>query len=105
MTVETEQDIEGLKYIGRIVGLTLKKMQNAACPGITTQELDDIGRAFLEEHGARSGRRGIHLLTRPRRPLAGRIRTLPAFADVSGRSGKPPRYFPTPASRIRRGHR
>lgn len=54
MTVETEQDIEGLKYIGRIVGLTLKKMQNAACPGITTQELDDIGRAFLEEHGARS---------------------------------------------------
>ncbi len=54
MTIETEQDLEGIKRIGRIVGLALKEMQQQAEPGMTTRELDEIGQDFLHCHGARS---------------------------------------------------
>lgn len=54
MTVETEQDLLGLMRIGRIVGLTVRHMQEAVRPGMTTRELDAIGARFLSKHGARS---------------------------------------------------
>lgn len=54
MTVENEADVRGLLAIGRIVGLTLQHMIRQVEPGITTAELDAIGAAFLESHGARS---------------------------------------------------
>jgi methionyl aminopeptidase len=54
MTVDTERDLEGLKKIGQIVGMTLQEMIKHVEPGITTKELDDIGAAFMEKHGARS---------------------------------------------------
>ncbi len=54
MTIEDEQDLAGLLRIGRIVGLTLRHMQAAVQPGMTTAELDEIGAAFLRAHGARS---------------------------------------------------
>jgi methionyl aminopeptidase len=54
MTIESEKDLVGLMRIGRIVGLTIQKMKESLRPGITTKELDDIGAAFLKQHGARS---------------------------------------------------
>jgi methionyl aminopeptidase len=54
MTVETETDLLALKLIGKIVGSALKEMLIRTEPGMTTQELDDIGRRYLELHGARS---------------------------------------------------
>ncbi len=54
MSIDSEKDIIGLMRIGRVVGLTLKHMQAALEPGMTTAELDAIGAAFLEEHGAQS---------------------------------------------------
>ncbi|MDD3518790.1 MAG: type I methionyl aminopeptidase [Chromatiales bacterium] len=54
MTIETQQDIEGLRRIGRIVALVLQEMERQARPGMTTRELDAIGRAELDRHGARS---------------------------------------------------
>jgi methionyl aminopeptidase len=54
MTVENEQDLLGLMRIGRVVGETLKHMQAAVRPGMTTGELDAIGAAFLKQHGAQS---------------------------------------------------
>lgn len=54
MTIESDKDMAGLLRIGKIVGLTLKKMQAACRPGITTGELDAIGAAFLKAEGARS---------------------------------------------------
>lgn len=54
MTVETEQDLLNLLKIGRIVTLTMQHMAKHLEPGITTRELDDIGAAYLEKHGARS---------------------------------------------------
>lgn len=54
MTVETEKELEGLKAIGQIVGMTIQYMAEHMQPGMTTAELDAIGAAFLAQHGARS---------------------------------------------------
>ena len=54
MTADSQKDIESLKSIGRICAETLRKMMNATRAGMTTRELDEIGRAFLEARGARS---------------------------------------------------
>ncbi len=54
MTIDNENDLEALKRIGAIVANTLAAMGKALEPGMTTRELDDIGRALLEREGARS---------------------------------------------------
>lgn len=54
MTIETQDDVEGLKRIGKIVSVTLQHMLDAAEPGMTTRELDLLGERLLAEHGARS---------------------------------------------------
>ena len=54
MTADSDQDIEALKAIGHICAETLRKMMAAARAGMTTRELDDIGRRLLEAEGARS---------------------------------------------------
>ncbi|MFL5733937.1 MAG: type I methionyl aminopeptidase [Chloroflexia bacterium] len=54
MSIESEQDLEGLKRSGRVVALTVQEMARHLKPGITTKELDDIGAAFLRMNGARS---------------------------------------------------
>lgn len=55
MIVKTEAELEGLKKIGKIVANCLHYMAKQMEPGMTTKELDDLGGAFLEKHGARSG--------------------------------------------------
>lgn len=54
MTIETQQDIVCLKIIGKIVADTLKLMMKEAKPGMTTHELDEIGRVYLEKFNAKS---------------------------------------------------
>ena len=54
MTIETRQDIVQLKIIGKIVKDTLQLMIKEAKPGMTTLELDEIGKTNLEKHGAKS---------------------------------------------------
>lgn len=54
MTITTEAELDRLKAIGRICALARDAMAAALRPGITTQELDDIGRRILDENGARS---------------------------------------------------
>lgn len=54
MTIRDEDDLEKLKEAGRVVARTLSAMGKALEPGITTRELDDLGRKLLEEAGARS---------------------------------------------------
>ncbi|MBM3181219.1 MAG: type I methionyl aminopeptidase [Chloroflexi bacterium] len=53
MTANSEKDIKYLKAIGRVVALALKKMMKDAKPGMTTAELDHIGKEFLEKEGAK----------------------------------------------------
>ncbi|MCU0829521.1 MAG: type I methionyl aminopeptidase [Tabrizicola sp.] len=54
MTITHEAELDGLKAIGRIVANTLQGMAQAMEPGMTTGELDGIGRAMLEAVGAYS---------------------------------------------------
>jgi methionyl aminopeptidase len=54
MIVDSEEDIKHLKTIGHICAMTLKKMMEDAKPGITTGELDNIGKEFLANEGATS---------------------------------------------------
>jgi methionyl aminopeptidase len=53
VTVSSDDDLIGLKRIGRIVADTLELMGRAIEPGITERELDRIGRDSLEAVGAR----------------------------------------------------
>ena len=52
MTISNEDELELLKAIGRIVAKTLNAMGAALEPGMTTAELDAIGRKLLEQAGA-----------------------------------------------------
>jgi len=54
VTIETRQDIVQLKVIGKIVKETLQLMMKAAKPGMTTGELDVIGKNNLDKYGAKS---------------------------------------------------
>lgn len=54
MTISSEKELEALRRIGQIVAAVLRDMGAALEPGITTRELDEIGRAGLEARGARS---------------------------------------------------
>ncbi|GLK63709.1 methionine aminopeptidase [Paracoccus kondratievae] len=54
MTITNQDELDGLKEIGRIVANTMQAMAKAMEPGMTTRELDEIGRALLEREGALS---------------------------------------------------
>ncbi len=54
MTIDNENDLKELRAIGRIVYETMMLMRKHLKAGITTRELDHIGRKNLEKYGARS---------------------------------------------------
>src|SRR5579864_1667257 len=60
MSIETSKDLLSLMKIGRIVGLTLQRMQARIRAGMTTAELDAIGAEFLAQHGARPAPRLVY---------------------------------------------
>lgn len=54
MVITTEEELQKLKDIGRLCGVAVETMAKALEPGITTRELDLIGRKVLEDNGAQS---------------------------------------------------
>lgn len=52
MTITHQDEFDGLQSAGRIVANTLQAMARALEPGMTTAELDAIGRACLDRQGA-----------------------------------------------------
>jgi methionyl aminopeptidase len=60
MTMDLQQDLTGLRQIGRIVDLALAEMQRQTQPGMTTAELDAVGAAVLDAHGANATPRRIY---------------------------------------------
>ncbi|QTH41845.1 type I methionyl aminopeptidase [Cohnella sp. LGH] len=54
MIAQSPQDIDQLKKIGKIVALTIEEMKKRTQPGMTTRQLDLIGRDVLLSHGAAS---------------------------------------------------
>jgi methionyl aminopeptidase len=54
MVISTEEELTKLKEIGRLCAQAMETMAKALEPGITTRELDAIGRKLLEDNGAQS---------------------------------------------------
>jgi methionyl aminopeptidase len=54
MTIETEEQLERLRLVGRVVAAVCRLMGSRLEPGMTTRELDEIGRVALEREGCRS---------------------------------------------------
>jgi methionyl aminopeptidase len=54
MTITHQDDLDGLRRIGRIVANAMHAMAKAMQPGMTTRELDEIGRKLLDHEGAAS---------------------------------------------------
>jgi methionyl aminopeptidase len=54
MTIKSKSDLASMRAVGRLVGRALREMRSAVRPGMTTEQLDDVGAAFLRRRGARS---------------------------------------------------
>jgi methionyl aminopeptidase len=54
MTIQSKSDLTSMRAVGRLVALALREMRAAVVPGMTTEQLDDVGAKFLRRHGARS---------------------------------------------------
>ena len=55
MSVDTPEELRGLRAAGQVVARTIRAMRRGVRPGITTGELDAIARREFERAGARSG--------------------------------------------------
>ena len=54
MSIQDEQELEGLKAAGRVVRQVLLAMKAGVRPGVSTRELDDIAAGVMRENGAQS---------------------------------------------------
>ncbi|HEY4216132.1 MAG TPA: type I methionyl aminopeptidase [Gemmatimonadaceae bacterium] len=54
MTIESTSDLAGMRAVGKLVARALQEMRASLAPGMTTEQLDDVGARFLRKHGARS---------------------------------------------------
>lgn len=52
MIVKTDEELEGLRVIGKIVAEIRETLKDATVPGITTKELDDMAGRLFSEKGA-----------------------------------------------------
>jgi methionyl aminopeptidase len=54
MSINTPEELEGLRAAGAVVRAMLAAMQEQVRPGVSTGELDEIGAEVMRRHGARS---------------------------------------------------
>ena len=55
MSVDTPEELRGLRAAGQVVAQTIRAMRRGVGPGVTTRELDEIARKEFRRAGARSG--------------------------------------------------
>ena len=55
MSIETPEQLEGLRRAGAVVAEVLRVLEAAVRPGVTTGELDGLAAETMAAHGARSG--------------------------------------------------
>lgn len=53
-TIHAPEDFEGMRKAGRLAAACLDMLTEHVAPGVTTQSLDDLARAFVFDHGALS---------------------------------------------------
>lgn len=100
MSVDTPEQLEGLKRAGQLVASTLRSLREAVVPGVSTGELDALAAAAFAARGARSGPiltygypasicvsvddEVVHGIPGQRRPQAGQLVTLDVAAELDG---------------------
>ena len=115
MSIDSDDDLQALRRIGRLVAEALAAMERAVAPGITTADLDAIGAAVLTAAGARSapqlvyGFPGFNLLSvndeivhgipGRRRLAAGDVLKLDVTAELDGYIADAARTIVLPPSR------
>nr|WKN35163.1 type I methionyl aminopeptidase [Tunicatimonas sp. TK19036] len=52
MSIQTTQELEGMKRISEAVGETLRRMREYAQPGMSTYQLDQYGYSIMQSYGA-----------------------------------------------------
>lgn len=55
MSIDTPEELEGMRRVGALVAETLRAMRDAVRPGVTTGALDEVAAAVFARHGAQSG--------------------------------------------------
>jgi methionyl aminopeptidase len=55
MSVDSPEQLRGLRSVGQVVAETLHVLRGAVTPGVTTAELDRLAAETFARHGARSG--------------------------------------------------
>ena len=63
IAIRKADEIAKLKRAGEIVGHTLHYLQNLIKPGMTLKEIDQLGEAFIREHGAEPSFKGLYGFT------------------------------------------
>ena len=100
MSIDTPEELAGLKAAGAVVAEALREMERAVTPGISTGELDAIGAAVFARSGARSGPQldydfpgancisvndeAVHGIPGPRRLRDGDLVKLDVTAELAG---------------------
>jgi methionyl aminopeptidase len=54
MSIESPEELAGMRDAGAVVRRMLEVMKQAVRPGVTTAELDEEGARVMRQHGARS---------------------------------------------------
>ena len=54
MSINSPEELLGMRAAGTVVRLMLEAMKQAVRPGVSTAELDEVGAAVMRLHGARS---------------------------------------------------
>jgi|ADGO01.1.fsa_nt_gi methionine aminopeptidase, type I (EC 3.4.11.18) len=64
MTIDTQEQLDRLMKVGAVVATVCRMMGSRLEPGMTTKELDDLGRAALEKEGCRPAPALMYRLSR-----------------------------------------
>jgi methionyl aminopeptidase len=100
VSIETQEDVDGLAAVGQVVATTLAAMQERVRPGVTTGELDAVAGAVFSRHGAVSAPRltygfpgetcisiddeAVHGIPGARALRVGQLVTLDVTAELEG---------------------
>ena len=100
MSIETEDELEGLRRAGRVVAAVLRELRRRVQPGVTTEELDRVAGRVFARFGARSAPKlvygapcevfisvndqAVHGVPGPRRLRRGDLVKLDVTAELDG---------------------
>src|SRR5262245_35263372 len=100
MSIESGEDLRGMRAAGRVVARTIKAMRAAIRVGMTTAELDRVAADCFKKHGARSAPQLaydfpgcslisvndeiVHGVPGPRRLAAGDVVKIDVTAELGG---------------------